>query len=54
MNKLDKRNVLHSQILATGALLAAAVLWGLTYPLTKLIEDYPTFLIIVVRFSSAA
>lgn len=54
MDKLERRRAPHSQLLATGALLAAAVLWGLTYPLTKLIESYPTFLIIVVRFSSAA
>lgn len=54
MDKLKKQNASRSPILATGALLAAAVLWGLTYPLTKLIEGYPTFLIIVVRFSSAA
>lgn len=54
MDKLDERNTSHGQILASGALLAAAMLWGLTYPLTKLIENYPTFLIIVVRFSSAA
>ena len=51
---MDEQTAAHSQILASGALLTAAILWGLTYPLTKLIEDYPTFLIIVVRFSSAA
>lgn len=54
MNKLDWQSASRSQTLGAGALLAAAVLWGLTYPLTKLVEDYPTFLIIVVRFSSAA
>lgn len=48
------QNTPRGQILASGALLAAALLWGLTYPLTKLIEAYPTFLIIAVRFSSAA
>lgn len=51
---MDEQTAAHSQLLASGALLTAAILWGLTYPLTKLIEDYPTFLIIVVRFSSAA
>ena len=39
MDKLDERNTSHGQILASGALLAAAMLWGLTYPLTKLIEN---------------
>lgn len=51
---MNEQNAAPNQLLASGALLAAAILWGLTYPLTKLIEDYPTFLIIVVRFSSAA
>ena len=35
-------------------LVAAALFWGLSYPLTKYVEACPTFYIISLRFASAA
>ena len=31
------------QFLSSGGLFIAALLWGVSYPATKLVEDYPTF-----------
>ena len=35
-------------------LVLAAMFWGISYPLTKFVEDVPTFYIISVRFALAA
>ncbi len=41
-------------LLYTLLLLLAALLWGTSYPMTKFIEEVPTFLILPVRFFFAA
>ena len=35
-------------------LIMAALFWGISYPLTKYVEDCPTFYIIAIRFAFAA
>ena len=40
--------------LSSGGLFIAALLWGVSYPATKLVEDYPTFFILPVRFLIAS
>ena len=35
-------------------LLIAALLWGISYPLTKCVEDCPTFYTVSLRFLTAA
>lgn len=39
---------------AAAGLMLAALFWGLSYPLTKYVEDCPTFYIISLRFGIAA
>lgn len=43
-----------SERIAFIGLVIAAVLWGFSYPLTKFVEDCPTFYIISIRFAVAA
>lgn len=43
-----------SERVAFIGLVVAAFLWGLSYPLTKYVEDCPTFYIISIRFAVAA
>lgn len=43
-----------SEAVAFTGLVIAALLWGLSYPLTKYVEDCPTFYIISIRFAAAA
>ena len=42
------------QFLSSGGLFIAALLWGVSYPATKLVEDYPTFFILPARFLIAS
>lgn len=42
------------QLLSFVGLLIAALLWGVSYPLTKIVEDCPTFYIVSIRFVIAA
>jgi len=42
-----------SERTAVLGLLLAALLWGFSYPLTKYVEDCPTFYIISLRFAAA-
>lgn len=44
----------NTAILSSGGLFLAALLWGVSYPATKLVEDYPTFFILPVRFLIAS
>ena len=43
-----------SEGVAFTGLVIAAILWGLSYPLTKYVEDCPTCYIISIRFAAAA
>ena len=43
-----------SEGVAFTGLVIAAILWGLSYPFTKYVEDCPTFYIISIRFAAAA
>lgn len=49
----DNQNRISERIAVTG-LLVAALLWGFSYPLTKYVENCPTFFIISLRFAIAA
>lgn len=42
------------EYLSVLGLLIAALLWGISYPLTKIVEDCPTFYIVSIRFLVAA
>ncbi|MBR6472876.1 MAG: DMT family transporter [Firmicutes bacterium] len=42
------------ELLAVLGLLLAALFWGISYPLTKFVQEVPTFYIISVRFACAA
>lgn len=42
------------ELLSFLGLILAALFWGISYPLTKFVEDVPTFYIISVRFALAA
>lgn len=42
------------ELLGAGGIFIAALLWGVSYPATKIVEDYPTFFILPVRFFVAA
>ena len=42
------------EYLSVLGLLLAALLWGVSYPLTKVVEDCPTFYIVSIRFLVAA
>ena len=42
------------ELLAVLGLILAALFWGISYPLTKYVEDVPTFYIISIRFAFAA
>ncbi len=46
-----KRNL---ELLSVLGLVLAALFWGISYPLTKFVEDCPTFYIISIRFAFAA
>ena len=48
----DERNI--REPLSVIGLILAAMFWGISYPLTKFVEDVPTFYIIAVRFAFAA
>lgn len=37
----------------TLGLLIAALFWGMSYPATKLVQDYPTFYVVSIRFIAA-
>ena len=41
------------ELLAFFGLILAALFWGISYPLTKYVEDCPTFYIISIRFALA-
>lgn len=43
-----------TEILSVVGLLIAALLWGISYPMTKAVEDCPTFYIISLRFITAS
>lgn len=43
-----------NELLAFLGLVTAALLWGISYPLTKIVEDCPTFYIVSIRFIVAA
>lgn len=49
----DNQNRISEQVAVVG-LLVAALLWGFSYPLTKYVENCPTFFIISLRFAIAA
>ncbi len=49
MNKKD-----NFELLSVLGLVLAALFWGISYPLTKFVEDCPTFYIISIRFAFAA
>ena len=42
------------ELLSVFGLVLAAMFWGISYPLTKFVEDVPTFYIISIRFALAA
>ena len=42
------------ELLSVFGLILAAMFWGISYPLTKFVEDVPTFYIISIRFALAA
>lgn len=42
------------ELLGAGGIFIAALLWGISYPATKIVENYPTFFILPVRFLIAA
>ena len=42
------------ELLSVLGLVLAALFWGISYPLTKFVEDCPTFYIISIRFAFAA
>lgn len=50
MNQNNNKN----EWVAFAGLITAALLWGVSYPLTKFVEDCPTFYIIAIRFAVAA
>lgn len=50
---INEQNKKKEWIAFTG-LITAALLWGVSYPLTKFVEDCPTFYIIAIRFAVAA
>lgn len=50
MNQNNNKN----EWIAFAGLITAALLWGVSYPLTKFVEDCPTFYIIAIRFAVAA
>ena len=50
MKDTDSRH----ELLAVFGLILAAMFWGISYPLTKFVEDVPTFYIISLRFACAA
>ena len=50
MNDKSKR----LEFLAFLGLIMAALFWGISYPLTKYVQDCPTFYIISIRFALAA
>ena len=43
-----------SERVAVWGMVLAAVLWGFSYPLTKYVENCPTYYIIAIRFAIAA
>ncbi|MGN0711157.1 MAG: DMT family transporter [Anaerovoracaceae bacterium] len=43
-----------TELLSVAGLLAAALLWGISYPLTKAVENCPTFYILPIRFIVAS
>lgn len=49
-NNIDRRK----EILSASGLFSAALLWGISYPMTKIVEDQPTFFILPVRFLIAS
>ena len=42
------------ELLGAAGIFIAALLWGVSYPATKIVEDQPTFFILPVRFLVAA
>ena len=44
----------NGELLSVLGLVLAALFWGISYPLTKFVEDVPTFYIISIRFALAA
>ena len=42
------------ELLGAAGIFLAALLWGVSYPATKIVEDQPTFFILPVRFLVAA
>ena len=51
---MTSKNHKPSEGIAFTGLIIAAFLWGLSYPLTKYVEDCSTFYIISIRFAAAA
>lgn len=49
-----KENSKSRELLSVIGLVLAAMFWGISYPLTKYVEDVPTFYIISIRFALAA
>lgn len=49
-----KENSKSRELLSFLGLILAAMFWGISYPLTKFVEDVPTFYIISLRFALAA
>lgn len=49
----QEQNQRKTELLSVLGLLAAALLWGVSYPMTKIVEDCPTFYIVSIRFLTA-
>jgi len=49
-NRINRK----TDFMAFAGLLIAALLWGVSYPATKAVEDCPTFYILSIRFTAAA
>lgn len=49
----QEENHRKNEVLSVLGLLAAALLWGVSYPMTKVVEDCPTFYIVSIRFLTA-
>lgn len=48
------RSADRKELLGAAGIFLAALLWGVSYPATKIVEDQPTFFILPVRFLVAA
>lgn len=49
----QEQNHRKNELWSVMGLLAAALLWGVSYPMTKMVEDCPTFYIVSIRFITA-